>query len=505
MKLHLRAPTTARQPTLTERIISLWHYAKYRVKVTYVYVSFSKRPSALESIGLLLSFLGSWAVISALPDHIVRAGPALLVALMATLLGWAIYIFQKATITNLFALAARNPSSMERLRTMMTQGMRNDYANLLLWRLYEPLIAQANSTLGGRQLQAVINAQTDQAALAVVLPAECTDKLDSLIVLQPESPEARHLASKWATTAASRQQFMASLRRADGFENPLGDEAGDNLVLKSLSFGSDGSLKLTTGIATYGEIVRTSDSLINEFAVFSFIVGSPKAGSRGQPVWCENDILRALPWRRAVHMWAQDPVRLFLEPSSRAAGVGVAVTMLPEGERQAYVARRSARVGTYPDAVHVIPAGMCNTKEGLRHPEAVLRPDYLKWTMIGELLEECYDISNLASSSTDDWVADIRSELESLGLEEFEPEFSGITIDLFNLRPEVCAVVRTRQPQAETRRMRLCWEYSPHEQVRRFSLESPSPEALTNYVQAGLGALGLASLHLDRHGTSSRD
>lgn len=497
MRLTLKSPEAFKPPSSQQRLRSLWYYTRYRVKLTYTYASFIKRPSTLETTGLLLGFIGSWAIIAALPDYIIRAGPSLLVALIATLLGWIFYLFRKASIANLFALSTASERSIERLRTMMVKGMRNDYANSLLWNLYEPLIARANASLGSRPLFSVVNADTKQAALAVVLPAESSDELNSLVALQEEQPETQGLAAKWASTAESRQQFMAALRRADGFENPLGDEAGDNLVLKCLTFSSNGGLKLRAGIATYGEIVRTGDSLINEFAVFSYILGSASPARRDQRLWCEKDILRALPWRRMVHMWAHEPASLLLAPSSRAAGLGVAVTMVPDGAPQAYVARRSGKVGTYPDSVHVIPAGMCNTKESLRHPEATLRPDYLKWTMIGELLEECYDISNLASYSTDDWVADIRSELASLGLEEFEPELSGITIDLLNLRPEVCAVVRTQQRQGSVRRMRLCWEYSPHEQVRKFSLDLPSNEGLANYVQAGVGALALATLGVE--------
>jgi hypothetical protein len=495
MILTIDAPRIDPSPRRTHRPRAWVTYLRYRVRLTLLYASFVSRPTTLELSGLVLGFVGAWALIAAVPGYLVRSGPPSVIALGLTVLGVVVHLTRKATISAIFELSAQSDRSVQRLRQIMAVGMRNESAYDILWQLYAPLVVEANEQMGSRPFRAVTNADTGKPALVVVLPATPADEFDQLLGLEVETPSVRQAGERWAAFAESRQQFMSALRRVDGFNNPMGDEAGDNVVLHSISQDESGSLRMLTGMATYGQIVRTSDSLINEFAVFSYIVGRSDA-LRGARDWSARFTLKAMPWRRAVHSWAGGAAPLLLRPTSRAAGIGVAVTMIPESRSEAYVARRSGKVGTYPDAVHVIPAGMCNAKESLRHQGASLRPDFLKWTMIGELLEECYDVTSLASYSTDDWVDDIRIELANLGLDEFEPRFSGLSIDLLNLRPEVCAVVPTQPRSMNRQRLHLCWEYSPHEQVRRLDLRAPSSESLASFVQSGVGALALAAAQL---------
>lgn len=479
-------------------------YIRYRIDLIELYVSFVKLPNPLEMWGLILGVVSAWALISALVAYVSGTGLAVFLSLLLlTIAAFLMYVARRATIANIFRLSAKDDRLVERLRTLMIQGMQNESPYRLLWALYEPLVAEANKNLHDRSFLAIKNADTGEYALAVALPSESVDQMDDLITLIGGNSAGGQHAAQWGKVSDSRQLFMSALRRVDGFENPWGDEAGDNVVMKKLSLRRDGALQMDAGIATYGEVVRTCDSLVNEFAVFSYLAGHAKRSGRSH-YWSTSHLLRALPWRRRAHLWAGGAVPLLLGPSSRAAAVGVAMTMLPENGRQVYVARRSPKVGTYPDAVHVLPAGMCNAKESLRHQGARLRADFLKWTMMGELLEECYDVKEMASYSTDDWVADIREELQKRGLSGLDPHFSGVTIDLLNLRPEICAVVPTQPRTVDSGRLRLCWEYSPHEQVRALSLMSPSYESLVNFVQAGVGALALATGHLEKFETSGR-
>jgi hypothetical protein len=64
--------------------------------------------------------------------------------------------------------------------------------------------------------------------------------------------------------APERQIFMNELRRSALLGNSFGDEEGENVVLEKID--CDDGLRLAITSATYGQIVRTSDSLINEFA-----------------------------------------------------------------------------------------------------------------------------------------------------------------------------------------------------------------------------------------------
>jgi hypothetical protein len=347
------------------------------------------------------------------------------------------------------------------------------------------------------------------------------ERLDEIL-----SREWKERPHEWEVTnstfAAERQAYMSRLRSLPQYRGPQGDdEDGDNLVLDHLAIDPTSErLKLHPAIATYGQIVRSCDALLNEFAVFGYLgrdltaelswlgrVGQAKLLRSlriGRPIDLRPvHALRLLPWRNAVHRWAERPEHLFLAPRKRAAGLGVAVTMLKQDSEHptAFVARRSSVVGTYPDVLHVVPAGMCNAKDDLRADRRPIRNDFLRWTMIGELLEECYDVEELADYRTEDWVAHVSEECAVRSVSTTAPIFTGLAFDFLNLRPEICSRVDVVDPDdkaMQREHFKLCWEYSRRHGVTELELSRVVDFCDgTDFVQSGIASLALARISVD--------
>jgi len=120
-------------------------------------------------------------------------------------------------------------------------------------------------------------------------------------------------------------------------------------------------------------------------------------------------LLRQLAWRRAIHRRTGDLGQLFIRPEARAAGLGVAVTTLMpnnNGEVTAWIGMRSQHVGTYPDVLHVIPAGMCNSKDVVStgsFPGQDVPADFLASTIWSEFFEEWQGIDAFENFSSHHW------------------------------------------------------------------------------------------------------
>lgn len=467
---------------------------RFKVRAARYRMSYSRKPGSLEVAGLVLAIVGSWTVISYIGSLAGRSPwlYAIMTALAVVLV--AMYLVRRhlRDYSTIFDRASVHIDLAKRLFDDCATGMRNQLAWDLLWRLYAPLIAQANSTFesDSPRLSWLLDAN-NRPFLCAVLPAPPHSDLGSL--LRPGIVPGR-VDSKAASFAETRQAYIYRLRGIDVFSNPWGDEDGDNLVVTDLSCGTNG-IRISCSVATYGEIVRTSDALQNEFAAFAFLAMSrPHEPETDSLVFTTNDGLKLLPWRRQVHEWSGSVSSLFFSPRGRAAGLGVSVAMVstePDGE-SAFVARRAPNVGIYPGALHVVPSGMCNAKDDLRSGGAELPSEYVKWIMLVELLEECFDLSEMAESRTFDWISSAREALRVRGLESFEPELTGLTLDLLNLRWDVCARV-DMGGEDRRRDYKLCWEYDPLQQVRRQRLEDVSAELdRRDLVQAGAGSLALA-------------
>ena len=289
--------------------------------------------------------------------------------------------------------------------------------------------------------------------------------------------------------ADSRQKLVNRWKAINrGSRDEIGSEEGDNYCLTEIRI-EDGRLLLDLGVATYGQISRTCESLVNEFALFAHIVSGDGLVGRMH----SSTMLRCLPWRRMAHDVAGTAEQLFLRPRGRAAGVGVTLaTFSGRGQGHVYLGERSNVVGTYPNVLHLIPAGNCNTHgthRQLTHTRTHALPTwYLQSIMKCEYLEEWFDDQDLEELQILDW----RGRVDRLWkdrVHEISPiRLTGITYDLLNLRPEICATVKVEFTGSE----KLNWEFKrgvPPEELILANIGSIMPNEI---VQAAAGALILA-------------
>jgi hypothetical protein len=363
----------------------------------------------------------------------------------------------------------------------MVDGMTHDFAYENLARLYAPIVAD----IGLPHVCWPVDVSGKQC-LVVTIAAPAPQRLDSIIA-GVETPRGAAWTERVSRFAPERQEFMATMRRGLSSANTFGDEAGDNVVLAAISADSD--VTMTVNTASYGQIMRTSDSLVTEFAAFADL--AHRSAFRGKPrplMFADGDLLKVLPWRRKVHSW-DDRSTLLVAPRGRASGLGVSLALVEEraGKAAAFVARRSSSVGTYPEVLHVVPSGMLNTR-GEAADDLAFLP---RLTMLSEFLEECFDVPELSWPSVGDFARRVDEKLHECRLADLEPEFTGLAIDLLNLRTEVCGVLDLTGHRSVVDAFTLSWEYT--ERLRRVDLDTVPAVRRADFVQSGVGSLQLAA------------
>jgi hypothetical protein len=164
---------------------------------------------------------------------------------------------------------------------------------------------------------------------------------------------------------------------------------------------------------------------------------------------------------------------------------------MPNGESHVALGIRSDLVGTYPRALHVIPAGMCNTHEmghvawQLGTAPRVVHPNYLTSIMRSEFLEEWFNDEELESGRSVEWEERVARKWNGKVKEVQTMVLTGIAYDLLNLRPEVCGVV-TVDPFDGS----LNSEYRPRMGDVKIALQDVAGP--TEIVQSGAAAIILA-------------
>ncbi|MFI6073754.1 hypothetical protein ACIA5C_19480 [Actinoplanes sp. NPDC051343] len=471
---------------------------RYRTRLFMARLLFG-RPRTLDLVNLILAIIGAWSVIYQILKFFIpkgTGGAGIATAGFAALLIAAALTWLRLTRRpqDLFRSASTSEDKAESLRKIMLDGMTNDAAYENLASLYSPIIELAAQQMPGIRVDCPLDIHGKRTlVLTIAAPAQQT--LDSLInELGPEQDLS--WKSRVSKFAPERQSFMATLRRSVFFANRFGDEGGSNLVLVGTSATPD--LKMSVRTATYGQIVRTSDSLVNEFAIFANYIQYSAFRRRSRPLQIHaNDILKVLPWRRTVHSW-EDPKDLLLAPQSRAAGLGVSLSLIDqlEGDATVFVARRSSSVGTYPDVLHVVPSGMMNVHGDIRHVPSALS-GLPRLSMLAEFLEECLDIAEFSGHSAVNFAERVADKLDELRLNDLDPTFTGLAIDLLNLRTDVCGVLDLSGRYSLLNRFNLSWEYTHTERLHRVGIASlPISLSRTDFVQSGIGSAYLAAMWL---------
>jgi hypothetical protein len=385
----------------------------------------------------------------------------------------------------------------------MRAGMANPQAYTLLREIYSPLLEGVNAELGEQgwpcRLELANGASDESAFASVFLRTKGLADLSSLLGnLKSGVPDSRRAERR----AESRQRLMRRWRALQSPGQPMNDEGGRNYCLAEVRLQGEKDrpqLVLDLGVAEYGQIARTCEALVNEFALFSFLNrsrgdSSRRPGETPRLLMRPSTALRCMPWRKGAHNDAGSPSDLFLRPCRRSAGLGVAVaTIVDDGtELQVYVGERSGAVGTYPNVLHIIPAGNCNTHGSqrlLERAESMPLPDwYIRTTMRCEYLEEWFNDEDLETSRFPNWVARVDQRWVDKVSEITPITLTGIAFDLLNLRPEVCAVVEVAMNGNEV----LNWEFEAGAPPEALPLRSVGSIRADTIVQGGAAVLLLA-------------
>jgi hypothetical protein len=466
-------------------------------------------PSRFNLASLVLAIVGAWSVIYQVAKWVVPGeGSPMSLALAGAAACVVVVVSMWFRLTrrpqDIFSAAARSVERAEALRLSMVAGMSNDVAYENLARLYEPIIDQVRLSLPAARVDWPSDSAGNRCLVVTIAPEkqEKAQSFDSIIT-DIEGPRGGDWTDRVSTFASSRQAFMATIRRDASLSNSFGDEAGANIVLARVSAGDGIAMSVNT--ATYGQIVRTSDSLVNEFAVFAHLSSRSAFRKRPRPlVFDGKDLLKVLPWRRQVHSW-DDQDALLIAPRRRAAGLGVSLSLASQKAdgAEVYVARRSSKVGTYPDVLHVVPSGMMNARAQGQHTAAELAA-LPRLTMMSEFLEECFDVEELAGHSVGNFAKRVEEKAEEFHVTDLDPLFTGLAVDLLNLRTEVCGVLDLTDRQDVVDAFNLSWEYTHTERLRRIELDTKRL-ALTRseFVQSGIGSIHLAAEWFARRRSAS--
>ena len=412
-------------------------------------------------------------------------------------------------IGRIMKVASSSPLATERVFSDMAAGMANAHGYELLCAMYEPMLAELNASLhrdgwpGSIEFAEMSRTRDGgthrYAAFVLPLPGATADHLMGKIVAPAAYPKDR---------ATERQRLMAAHRGKH-----LDDlEEGDNYCLARLRV-ADGKaglpgMQIDVSVGTYGQISRDCEALVNEFALFSLLtrpstrairksIESTMARARSATV------LKCMKWRAEIHRSAATPEHIFLTPTGRAAGIGIAVVTLPPQrahDDDVFVGMRSATVGTYPKCLHVIPAGNCNTHgshlKGVALAPAV--PDgYLTSVMRCEYVEEWFNDPDLDESKMPDWSLQVDQLWHAKVSGAVEITITGLAFDLLNLRPEICAMVGFDM-SGKNSKLNNEWRGSPVS----VPLAEAGAIAPPQIVQSGAAALRLAQIAL---GSSEAD
>ena len=379
----------------------------------------------------------------------VRTGPAASVAIPFAPVKpeGSLRIDPEGAAEQLQAVASELPPYISpRLRNASVQRLAERYA--------QSPFAESIAKMRGEQLHRS-GGEMKVTYPVVVFPAEGKQTLDS--VLPPEHVDARRCSAAGPTDMAICDPFPRLLRwRAAHPDQNFSDalratSRGWNLCMTSLKRGPSGELLMQARLAEYGLVLDTCDALIDE--TFLGDIDAP---------WPLRDAIEAKenPFESGLH---------------RAAGVGIAA-LITVVEREAsgahvlnaLVGMRSRSVGTYPETWHVAPAGMFNWRFGGRHPNgsdsfpfgSYDSGDILR-SVLTEYAEEAHNLNDLEDNTNRAFLEDVAVIRDLRQVAQIE--FTGIAIDLANMRPEICVLIYVSDEAWHDRQdFSLNYEYAPH-------------------------------------------
>lgn len=252
------------------------------------------------------------------------------------------------------------------------------------------------------------------------------------IELQPDNEPFLDLDLKWQPTILTGNRTFYWLMRST-----IGSEENLTFVMKSLSV--EPAMKMTCGVSGFFEVLRSSHSL--EWELLRSIVKLDKR-SAATP----EDLRRLLRLRGRLDNRVSNPL---LHGDGRAAGIGFStlLTFNDSGKRKMLLRRRGARsIAVNRGKWHVLPSGMFQAFFGDYDTEFSVLHTAL-WEYYEELFgREDPETRRLSSK----WFYSepvVRELLDMLSSGDARVWFTGVAINLCNLRPEIMLILDIRDPE----------------------------------------------------------
>jgi hypothetical protein len=213
-------------------------------------------------------------------------------------------------------------------------------------------------------------------------------------------------------------------------------------VMKNLD---ENTMKVNCSLGTYEEMLMTCDVLEKELLV-KWGEKTPKE-NKFEDFWN-----RHIPLRRELHY--MNP-KAFTDGSLRSNALGISTPIIFNADNtyKMLISERSERVVVHSDLLHVLPSFMFQPIVGPYNEDYKTEFQIRRHQIEREYLEEVFHYEEAKGISTTtekfEWYADkpelkyIRSLINQNAAELL---FTGITIDLFNLRPEICTLLLIKTP-----------------------------------------------------------
>jgi hypothetical protein len=172
---------------------------------------------------------------------------------------------------------------------------------------------------------------------------------------------------------------------------------------------------------------------------------------------CEKDMRDGLQLRNRYHEFCQDPLK---DGRGRSAAVSISTLIVSREDTsyRALIAQRSLKTAVHPGLYHVLPSCMFQPLSGDPRREYSVRQ-----TIFRELLEEVFGVSEETHSVETSLGLHRHEKLASLQdllrIGDAELLMTGVSMNLMNLRPEICTLLLLRDPHWLRQSLSSNWEF----------------------------------------------
>ena len=214
----------------------------------------------------------------------------------------------------------------------------------------------------------------------------------------------------------------------------------DRRTFTMREFATKGRLELRCAMGTYFLALDTCDAL--EWEILSKATTTLR--SSDEESFRRFD--KQLPLRSALHKQVSDPIH---DGSHRSVAIAVStlVAYKNEGSFYLWIQKRSEEVAVHVNLHHVVPSFMFQPIIGFLDGEFSITHNIYR-----EYLEELFNVSETPGAVHWKYFYNypplkiLRNWIEQ-GTGEAELFFSGIAVNLLNLRPEICTVLLIRSEE----------------------------------------------------------